>query len=236
MNNGSTGLLSSQEAADLLGIQKDTLRHWKTKGVLCPRYTEEGGRRGEYYDPAEVAAFSEARTKGLKTESLRLVVSQAYATARTSQRRLDALEAALGLSSKTLSMRPEDVASLYADALKDSRRIINGKEKVAYWADKLFGVTDVYLKHTSEVVGVKDSWTPFMELSRQLRTHQDVEACTFDVEARLIYGRLHAACKQLTSQVFAYCVLVYGVRKAITTVPRDFMGEVHEIMLIATEG
>lgn len=235
MSKGREGLLSSGRAAEFLGITVPSLRYWKELGILKPRYQEAGGRRGAYYDPVELGAFKQAREEATDLKRVQLLVAQAYAAAQMNKRRIDSLEAFLGVSSYPLSLRPEDVQNLWDEAIHDMRRIINGKERVSYWVDKLFGVTDHYLDFVAKIVGVDDPWVPFLELSRSLRLNQDWEATYTDIEVQLTYRRLHTAASFLNANVFSYCVRAFGLKHAIATVPKEFGNEHFDIMLHATE-
>jgi hypothetical protein len=235
MSKGREGLLSSGEAAEFLGITVPGLRYWKKRGVLKPRYREANGRRGEYYDPVELGAFKQAQQESTDPKTLQLLVAQTHATAQMNKRRIDAIEALLGVSSRPLSVKKIDVRTLWDEAIRDSSRIINGKEKVSFWADKLFGITDHYLEVVAKVVGVEDPWRPFLELSRTLRLHQDWDATYTDIEAQMTYHRLHTAAAFLNANVFAYCVQTFGLKKAMATIPKEFGNEHFDIMLHATE-
>jgi DNA-binding transcriptional MerR regulator len=235
MSKGREGLMTRGEASAFLGITPSTLRYWKQKGAIRPRYKEARGRRCEYYDPVELAAFKEAHEHAANPRELQLLLAQTYAVSQTTKRRVDALEALLGVTSHPLSTKPQDIQDLWEEACRDCRRVINGKEKVSYWADKLFGVTDVYLELVAKTVRVKEPWKPFLELSRQLRLHQDWDATYIDPNVHIAYYRLHSACAFLNANVYAYCVRVFGLKKAITELPKDFRNEHFDIMMHATE-
>lgn len=56
-----TGLLSAAEAADRLGVAKQTLAVWRLRGGCGLRHVKLGAR--VLYDPADVATFIESNKR-----------------------------------------------------------------------------------------------------------------------------------------------------------------------------
>lgn len=62
-------LLSTKEAAPLIGVAPGTLENWRTQGV-GPRFIKANGRRGRvFYAPADIIRWRQANTYASTSEA-----------------------------------------------------------------------------------------------------------------------------------------------------------------------
>jgi hypothetical protein len=234
LSMGSEELVSRQEAADILGVTPKMITYWTDREILKPRPVE-GDRLGRLkYDREEVAALAEARERGEKLSDVALTAQVAYAAARVAQRKADMLMKALGYG-PPLRVDPESVRALHLEAEEDCTRVINGEERVNYWADVFFGICDVYLEKVAEVMQTEEPWEPYLTLMRRLAGHADYHEASFNPLLRRAYHRLNASRAAFRQSFCTYLVAKFGIKKAKQTFPNEFGNEMYRIMRYAVE-
>ena len=228
---GSSGRVYAAEAAEILGVGLRTIqRMTQAKRLRIAEYEDKKA----LYDEEEVHALAEARTLDQTPAGLLETVQQAWAAARVAQRRVETLERLLGLNvPPAVSLDREGVLALHAEAEATLEKVINSEQKVNYWADRFFAICDAYLTRVTEVVGIKDPWRVYLELSEKLLLNQDFENIQYEPGEIIAYKRLYSSREHLRKAVFTYLLQNYGQQKAFKVFPTEFDGYHHDVMLHA---
>lgn len=230
---GREGLVTRSQAAKILGVTPGHVALLVRRGVLT-RVPQEGTTRAqeELFSEEEVSAYAEAREKGGNV-GVRELVRQAWAAARSAQRRVDVLEKLLGVGlAAPLEHTREAILSLRALAEEDLNRHINGAIKVNFWADQLFRMCDLYLGAVA-AQGFEPPYEPYLSLCHQLliaEDHTDTDPTT-----KTAYRRLRVSRVRFRESIFAYYLRTEGKRKAMARFPSEFQGVHHDVMALATE-
>jgi hypothetical protein len=206
--------------------------YWTDKEIL-KAHPVDGDPLGRLmYDREEVAALAEAHERGEKLSDVAMTAKVAYASARVAQRKADMLMRAFGYG-PSLSTDPESVRALHLEAEEDCKRVINGEERVSYWADKFFGICDIYMEHVAEVMKTEEPWEPYLTLMRRLAKNADYDEAAHNPLLRHAYHQLTASRAAFRQSFFTYLSAKFGVRKARKAFPQEFGGEMYRIMRYA---
>lgn len=234
MSMGSEGVINQREAAEILGVSPSMVSHLTKQGVLRQRMPD-GQKYGKevLYDVEEVSALKEARDRGHTIQSVAETASQAWAAARVMQRRIEIIEKAHGLNVMTLPIDEDSVRALHIEAEDDLTRVINGAEKVNYWADRLFAICEDYIRRLVEVTRDENAWSVYLELSARMIRARDFKSSMYDPCETLAYKRLDAARVRLRIAVFVYVLQTHGKRDAFKIFPSEFQGAVHDVLTYA---
>jgi DNA-binding transcriptional MerR regulator len=234
LSMGSEELVSRKEAAAILGTTIRMVNYWSDKEILKP-YPVDGDPLGRLmYSREEVSALAEARERGEKLSDVALTAHAAYAASRVAQRKLDMLMRILGYG-PPLSTNPESVRALHLEAEEDCKRVINGEERVNYWADKFFGICDIYMETVAEVMNTEEPWEPYLTLMRRLAKQADYEEAAHNPLLSRAYYRLSASRTAFRQSFCTYLSAKHGVRKAKKAFPHEFGSEMYRIMRYAVE-
>lgn len=229
LSMGSEDLVSRQEAADILGVTPKMITYWTSKEIL-KAHPVDGDRLGRLkYDREEVAALAEARERGEKLSDVSLTAQAAYAAARVAQRKADMLMRAMGYG-PPLRNDPESVKALHLEAQEDCKRVITGEERVNYWADKFFGICDIYMETVATVMETEEPWEPYLTLMRRLAKQADYHEAAYNPLLKRAYHRLAASRAAFRQSFCTYLSAKYGVRKARKAFPHEFGNEMYRLM------
>lgn len=236
MSMGSEGTVTRQEAAEILEVSASMVSHLTREGILRPKMVDGQSYGGRvYYDAEEVSALKEARERKQTLPAVADTAAQAWAAARIAQRRIEVLEKLLGLKVPSLPDDAESIQALHLQAEDDIKRVINGADRVNFWADKFFAICESYLHRVSDVMGTDEPWKVYLELSTRLKSLQDLDSSESDPFEQMAYKRLHTSVERLRRSIFIYCLQRWGKQKAFSFFPSEFYGPHHDVMMHATE-
>lgn len=231
---GREGLVTRSQAAKILGVTPKHVALLARRGVLT-RVPQDGTllTREELFSEEEVSAYAEAREQGGVSVGVRALAQQAWAAARSAQRRVELLEKLLGVGlAPPLEHTKEAILSLRALAEEDLTRHINGATKVNFWADQLFRMCDIYIGAVA-AQGFEPPYEPYLSLCHQLLIAEDHTDA--DPTVRTAYRRLRASRIRFRESIFTYYLRTEGKRKAVARFPSEFQGVHHDVMTLATE-
>lgn len=156
----------------------------------------------------------------------------ALATAKLAQRKVKLFERLAGLDLPELEHTKEAILSLRALADEDVRRHVSSIDKLNFWADQLFRMSDIYLEEVAQL-GFEVPYEPYLTLCHQMLLTED--PTDDDPASRLAYKRLHNARQRFREATFVYYLRTEGKRRAFARFPSDFYGPHYDIMMLATE-
>lgn len=236
MSMGSGDVINQRKAAEILEVTPQMVAYMTRKGELRQKMVDGQNFGGQvFYDVEEVSALKEARERGQTITDVAETAAQAFAAARVSQRKLEVLESILGLKTPSIPLNTESVQALHLEAEEDLKLVINGAEKVNYWANKFFAMCEEYLEWATKVTGDENAWEVYLRLSQRLLENEDFQSAAFDPMENMAYRRLQASRKQLRQAIFTYMLQKYGKQQAFKVFPSEFRGPHYDIMLYATE-
>ncbi len=233
MTMGSERLVTQAEAASILEVSVSSVQRYARQGTLRPR-TLKGFGSQLYYSLDAVLGLVEARTRGKTLPEVNETAEQAWAMARVAEKKLEGLMNLLGLDTPGLAMHEESVCALYLEAEHDLKQPIRGMHRINYWADVFFSLCDVYLDRVGEVMDTKEPWRRFLDLSAHLVRCEELQLVGRDSGDEQAYARLRVARQRLRESVFTFILRREGARAAKEVFPKEFFGEHHEVMILAT--
>ena len=209
--------VSVAEAAKLLGVTDRTVRNYIDNGVLHRVGPVRLGRVLLH----DITAFAPILAKCFDFAAIARTTLRAMVTAVRAERRLDRLEALMGIDSYIL---PTDEVDVQAFHLKCTETALSyttdfSANDVLQWAYSLSAITEEYLQLVELVTYDNEPWAPYMELGRKL-----VEAAPKDMfskykDLEVAYAYLNAGRRHLRQVAYFYIRNKHGAKKANDAYP-----------------
>lgn len=205
-------LLTHVAAAKQLGVTPRWLSTLVRQGKLRP---VQRGRRvtDSLYDPADLRAILELRTRSMDLPSVAHLARQAAAVSTSVADRLAMLCQLLGLDSCRLSYEQESMFQLHARACdllrSDASRVT--ADQVLEWASVLNSVDEAYLRLLEDVTDYASPWELYLQLANHLL---DQPSQLRDVSLPFAYSCLDAARKSLRHVAYFYVLTRRGQQVA----------------------
>lgn len=189
-------LIDSDEAADVLGVNRQWIAKLVRTGRLCPHPSSPSMVVDRRFLRSDVTALKEIRELGKNPEAAYVEAKKSALETRAMRLELDRLKFVLGLDSKPLPLDRDSVVSLLLkaeDALNDPG--YRDPEVLLSWARVLHMLTESHYEAITFYTDLKEPWRAFLNLGRQLCASQDFTLTKYDADLAGIYSLLHAALK-----------------------------------------
>ncbi len=215
-------LLSSKEAADVLGISVSWLNrlcHSQTLTALFPE--GKGMRSPRFFKESDVMAYLEIKDKELDIPTLATLTRQAYVTSRATELQLEQLLFYLGIDLPRLSLRKQDVMRLYVqveDALDITHRDLK-PDNIMKWARIFYAVGEEYLWLIEQLLEDDEPWGKLLELANAIWKEAPREEFNMDKPLASAYGFLDAGRKNLRNVAYFYIRNKHGPQTASLAFP-----------------
>lgn len=210
---GSDGLLSKEQAAELLGIAVTTFETLVGRGVFTPKLVRDGSALPKRrYLVGEVEAYAASRNAKNTLAEVRLVAVQAISTARALERRVAFLEEALGARIRPPPLEEDDVINLFAEASDSLTAFAFNERNVLRWAKFFIGVGEEFFDYLEAVTGDENSWKVFYDLGQVIAQQTPAEVTDKGVEAAVAYFEVGR--RNLRAVVFFHLLSRFGATTA----------------------
>lgn len=203
---GSNPLISEEEAASLMGVQRRVIKQLEKKGMLLPK---SGSSPPAYY-AVEVAALHEIRCKKPSPKKTATLAAQAYATTRSFDRRLADLENLVRISARRLPIDEESVMSLYLRAADALEELPESSEEVLEWSKIYLGIHEEWLDLLEAYTDDSSSWEVFHRLCLRIEFSAPEHRFGFDKELEAAFGYFKQGAVSFKNVVHYYLGVRFG--------------------------
>lgn len=218
---GSDGLITVKEAAALLGIRKQSVYDRVHRGYLHPRYRKGGGLNGiMLFNREEVAAAAEAWGKAANFSGLMSRCVQAYALARSLERRVAQLEELLGAHYLPPPTDEDSVRTIYLEAKDDLESPPADQERIGYWSNFFMSVGEEFFDTLEAYTSNEHAWEAFHDLSRAIAEEAPIQFAQ-DPELQETYRMFERARRNLRQVLFFHLRNRYGTKRAVKMFETD---------------
>jgi hypothetical protein len=215
-------VVSLVEAARLLGISDRGVLGYIRQGLLA----NKGGRH-PLISLQEVSSVAGLLANGLKLSTIARHALRALVSATRSERRLERIEALLGIDVAMLETDEKDVLQFYnqctATLLEPTEEL--PPDSILRWAYSLSGITEEYLALVKYYTNNVEPWAPYMEVAQKLCECAPTEKFKYRKDLEVAYAYLRSARQQLRRVAYFYIRRVYGPRIANAACPGVTVGD-----------
>lgn len=199
-------IVSRGEAAELLGVNDQSIRNYVRRGLLIPQDDDPRA-----FDRDDVAAILESRECVHDFKAVVAIALQARATARAAADRVETLERFIGVNMEPLGLEEEAVVRLYARAQEALRSPPDDAAELLEWARAFFSMSEEYMDLVTAYCG-EDAWETFYELQRWLPEAVPAERVMTEKDFELAYRYLEVGRRNLRNVLFIHVRTHYGPR------------------------
>jgi len=211
--------MGTNEAASLLGVSVRTIREYVSQGLLRPLKGSGPGK--VLVSLQDVSAMAGTILNGFDFVKVAKTAIHALVSSTRAERRLDRVEALLGVDSAHLETTEEAVLSFYhqsVDLLADYVEDMP-PEEVLDWAYKLSNVTEEYLTAVKLHTGNQEPWVPFMDAAQKLYDCAPRASFRYRKDLEVAYGYISAARRHLRQVSYFYIRKEHGAYQARDAFP-----------------
>jgi len=220
--------ITSEEAAEILGISKRQLHRLTREGHLKARLKG----KAYVYDPNGVYALKDIRESGMTLIEAVARATRAELTANRLERQFNQLCSILGVNVLSADTTPEAVVALHRrvqDALSCAAEPSLGD--VMFWAKTFLSISEEYLHVVSKQFLTDKPWSCYVELSNKLIQLTQWKLVKQDPELNIAYKLLDLGRRGFRQALFSYALSTSNRRLAYKLVP-EALGDVHEDVLM----
>jgi DNA-binding transcriptional MerR regulator len=222
-------LISSKEAAEILGIGMRQLSKLASEGYIFPQQ-KKGDRRSNYYDPNEIAAFAQLRKEGVNLVKLAAQVQRTDIRSRRTERLQQHLFSVIGADVPLLKLDRESVIAMHLKVQDALELPVFTQNEVLEWAKTFYSMGEEYFETVGSIIETDDPWKPYTDLAKKIALMAPFREMEADVEVKAVYNYLKIATRFMRQAAFFYVRARYGERSAYRTFPES-TGDAHEDIL-----
>lgn len=220
-------LISSEEAAEILGVDKSRVNQLTRDGMLRSRLVGNANM----YDPNEVHQLKQIRASNLSLAEVAARAARAEMTAYRLERQVSQLLDVIGANIPSADVRKDAVIALHLkveDELKNKRTA--GVEDLMFWAQTFQSLSEEYFHVVAQQFQTEEPWAPYLELSNKLLVHAPYDKLRNDLELSTAYNFLEMARRSMRQVMFFYVRTTSNKRIAHRLFPES-LNDVHEEVL-----
>lgn len=220
-------LITSEEAAQILGVNKYSVTRMTREGLLRARLAGNANM----YDPNEVHQLKELRESNITFTEVAARAARAEMAANRLERQVTQLLSVIGADIPTLDTAPEAVVALHLkvqDAVTEAT--IPSVEEVMSWAQTFQALSEEYFHVVAKQFQTDDPWQPYLELSNRLIRSIPHPTLRNDLELSIAYNYLEMARRTMRQTMFFYVCTTSNKRIAHRRFPES-LADVHEDVL-----
>lgn len=221
-------LVSSAEAAHLLGISPGQLQKLVKRGVLKPHPASKSTLKKRLFRTTDLASVQEIRARGTNPEAAFVEARQAAMEVKILRRDLERMRNVLGLSMPLIGTDKDTVVNLLlraGDALKNMPA--QEADELISWARILHGLSESHFEAISFYCGHKEPWKVFLDLGKHLLSGYDPNVLKYDFEMHNVYMLVAAALRAARQTAYFHIRATYGNERAAYIIP-EVKGCPHE--------
>jgi hypothetical protein len=220
-------ILSTEQAASILGINPRLVRDYIRRGVL--KRVEEKGK-DIHVMLSDVASLASVLATRLDFARVAQVAMKALVTASQVALRIRRIEALLGIDSNALDTNEEAVIAFYqecVDIVGDYTQDMPADE-VLNWAYRLSNITEDYISLAVLHTGNLEPWQAYLTAAQKLYDAAPREAFRHRKDLEVAYGYIAAARRHIRQVVYFYLRSELGARNANRMFPELSGAELDE--------
>lgn len=228
-------LISSEEAAKILGVTKNYLHHMSRDGYLRSHLVGQS----YLYDPNEVHELKEVRKNGITLAEVAARASRAEMIAYRLERQMSRLLNIIGADIPSVDLRPEAVVALHLkieDASTCTR--IPSIEELLEWAHIFQSLNEQYFHEIEREFLTDEPWKLYIKLSNNLAKNMPFDKLRNDLELTTAYNYLEMSRKHLRQVIFCYVRTTSNKRIAYRVIPEaanDFHEDVMSLLSVIVD-
>ena len=221
-------LVSSEEAAGMLGITTRQLQRMVKQGTIKPHPSSKSTVKNRLFRISDIAAIQEIRAKGGSPEAAFVEARQASMEVRMLRKEVERMRTVLGLNTPIVDTNRDTVMCLLIEAEDELRQPpSHDHEKLLYWARILHALTEAHLEAITFHSSQKEPWKSFLAIGRHLLRGYDSSLTRYDLELNNIYLLLAAGLKSARQVAYFHIRNLYGKEYAAKVMP-EVKGCPHE--------
>jgi hypothetical protein len=228
MSSMKEELVTSAEAAHLLGISPRRIQQMVVRGLLRPHPSSPSTKKSRLFSLRDITALQEVRSKGHNPEAAFVIARESALETRALRREVERMRFVLGLDVPNIPTDRDTVVALLLkaeDALLDPPS--NDHEYLLGWAKTFHGLSDAHFEAIAFHTKAKEPWRPFLSLAKKLCTEEDTFFSRADIELASIYRMLAATHRHLRQTAYFYIRDLNGKTYAAKLLP-EVKGCPHE--------
>jgi DNA-binding transcriptional MerR regulator len=216
-------LISSEEAAEILGVTSHRLVQLTREGMLRSKLVSGANK----YDPNEVHKLKQIREANLSLAEVAARAARAEMTAYRLERVVTQLLSVIGADLPSADITPEAVVSLHLkveDAIKTIRTL--NVEDVMFWAQTFQSLSEEYFHVVAKEFETEEPWVKYLELSSKLLKLSPFAKLRNDLELHTAYNFLEMSRRSMRQTMFFYVRTTSGKRLAYKLFP-EALNDLH---------
>lgn len=220
-------LISSEEAAKILGVTKSHLHYMTRDGYLRSHLVGQAYQ----YDPSEVYKLKELRETDITLVEIAARASRAEMIAYRLERQVSRLLNIIGADIPSVDLRKEAVVALHLkveDACESP--VVPSIEDLLEWAQTFQSFNEQYFHEVEREFLTDEPWKPYIKLSNKLAKSMPHEKLRKDLELSTAYNYLEMSRKNLRQVIFCYVRTTSNKRIAYRVIP-EAANDFHEDVL-----
>lgn len=217
-------LISSEEAAEVLGVTKSHLHKLTREGMLRARLYGNANM----YDPSEVHQLKSIRESDLSLTVVAARAARAEMTAYRLERQVEQLLSVIGADNPSVSVSPEAVVALHLkveDELQSTRPAT--VDELMFWAQTFQAMSEEYFHVVASQFETDEPWVKYLQLSNKLLRDAPFSKLRNDLELHTAYNFLEMARRSMRQTMFFYVQTTSNKRIAHRLFPES-LNDVHE--------
>jgi DNA-binding transcriptional MerR regulator len=220
-------LISSEEAAEILGVTTSRLNQLTREGMIRSKLVGNANM----YDPSEVHQLKQIRESNLSLAEVAARAARAEMMAYRLERKVDQLLSVIGADIPSADVSPEAVVALHLkveDCIRTLR--VPSVSDVMFWAQTFQALSEEYFRVVAEQFMVEDPWAKYLVLSGKLIKLAPFDRMKHDLELQTAYSFLEMARRSMRQVMFFYVRSTSNKRLAHRLFPES-LNDVHEDVL-----
>lgn len=212
-----TKLLTTKEAAKLLGVTKSMVYHMTRSGLL----TAAARGKGTLYKEEDIYAVLQARNEQMDLPKIAILALQARSQIASLEKRVEELYELLGAEYFSLKVDAASVADLHLTvraALKNEADLTS--DQLKKWAKIFKAIDEKYLKIVNSCTASSTPWLPYLRLANKLVIAAAEAGFGMDYNMRFVLAQLIAARDSLRATSYTYARSALGYKKANELFPK----------------
>jgi hypothetical protein len=220
-------LISSEEAAEILGVDRRRVTQLTNEGLLRSKLVGNANM----YDPSEVHQLKQIRESNLSLAEVAARAARAEMTAYRLERQVTKLLNVIGADIPSADIGKEAVVALHLkveDELSETRT--PDISDIMSWAQTFYSLSEEYFLVVAREFETEEPWARYLELSNKLLRKTPYEKLRSDIEFSTAYNYLEMARRAMRQTMFFYVRTTSNKRMAHRLFPES-LNDIHEDVL-----
>ncbi len=214
MGSTAPGLVTTAEAAKMLGLDVTTFRSMVRRGMIHPAHGKGAGG-SSLFALSDIAALADLRFQNLDLATVATMAMRALVLSRNNEKRLNHVTNLLGLNVPSLGTTESEVIALFIEA----QDLVQEDEELTAaeahrWAGIFYAMDEAYLRLVAHYGSTNEPWEPFLALAQKLCENAPRAVFSFNKELESAYAYLEAGRRHLRTVVYFYFRAKNGARAA----------------------